>query len=44
MTPTTGFNHMATLTTDMDLTVRFYEETFDAAVTLEVASATTARG
>lgn len=33
---TTGFNHVATLTTDMDLTVRFYEEAFGAAVTFEV--------
>jgi catechol 2,3-dioxygenase-like lactoylglutathione lyase family enzyme len=31
-----GFNHVATLTTDMDLTVRFYEEAFDAVVTFEV--------
>jgi catechol 2,3-dioxygenase-like lactoylglutathione lyase family enzyme len=36
MTLTTGFNHVATLTTDMDLTVRFYEEAFDAAVTFEI--------
>ena len=34
---TAGFNHVATLTTDMDLTVRFYEEAFDAVVTFEVA-------
>jgi len=34
---TTGFNHVATLTTDMDLTVRFYEQAFDAVVTFEVA-------
>jgi catechol 2,3-dioxygenase-like lactoylglutathione lyase family enzyme len=27
---TSGFNHVATLTTSMDLTVRFYEEAFDA--------------
>ena len=33
---TTGFNHVATLTTDMDLTVRFYEEAFDAVVLFEV--------
>ena len=33
---TTGFNHVATLTTDMDLTVRFYERAFDAVVTFEV--------
>ena len=33
---TTGFNHVATLTTDMHRTVRFYEEAFDASVTFEV--------
>lgn len=33
---TNGFNHVATLTTDMDLTVRFYEQAFDAVVTFEV--------
>jgi len=33
----TGFNHVATLTTDMDLTVGFYEQVFDAEVTFEVA-------
>jgi catechol 2,3-dioxygenase-like lactoylglutathione lyase family enzyme len=32
----TGFNHVATLTTDMDHTVTFYEEVFDAVVTFEV--------
>jgi catechol 2,3-dioxygenase-like lactoylglutathione lyase family enzyme len=37
MPVTIGFNHVATLTTDMDLTVRFYEQAFDAAVTHEVA-------
>jgi catechol 2,3-dioxygenase-like lactoylglutathione lyase family enzyme len=37
MTLTAGFNHVATLTTDMDLTVGFYEKAFDATVTLEVA-------
>ncbi len=30
----TGFNHVATLTTDMDRTVGFYERVFDAVVTL----------
>lgn len=30
---TTGFNHVATLTTDMDLTVTFYEQAFGAEVT-----------
>lgn len=34
---TTGFNHVATLTTDMDLTVGFYRQAFDAEVTFEVA-------
>jgi len=34
---TTGFNHVATLTTDMDLTVRFYQQAFDAEVTFEIA-------
>lgn len=29
----TGFNHVATLTTDMDVTVGFYERVFDAVVT-----------
>ena len=33
---TTGFNHVATLTTSMDLTVRFYEEAFGATVTFEL--------
>ena len=36
MTITSGFNHVATLTTDMDLTVGFYEQAFDAVVTLEI--------
>lgn len=36
MPVTTGFNHVATLTTDMDLTVGFYEQAFDAVVTYEV--------
>ena len=36
MALTTGFNHVATLTTDMDLTVRFYEEAFEATVTFEI--------
>ncbi len=37
MALTTGFNHVATLTSDMDLTVRFYEEAFGATVTFEIA-------
>lgn len=32
----TGINHVATLTTDMDRTVGFYEAVFDAVVTHEV--------
>ena len=36
MPMTTGFNHVATLTSDMDLTVHFYEQTFDAVVTFEM--------
>src|SRR4029450_488303 len=36
MPVTIGFNHVATLTTDMDLTVRFYEQAFGAVVTFEV--------
>lgn len=34
---TTGFNHVATLTTDMDRSVGFYEEAFGGVVTFEVA-------
>jgi catechol 2,3-dioxygenase-like lactoylglutathione lyase family enzyme len=37
MPVTTGFNHVATLTTDMDRTIRFYETAFDAEVVFEVA-------
>ncbi len=33
---TTGFNHVATLTTDMNLTVGFYEKAFGGVVTFEV--------
>ena len=33
MPVTVGLNHVATLTTDMDLTVGFYERAFDAVVT-----------
>ena len=33
---TVGFNHVATLTTDMDRTVGFYQAVFDAVVTMEV--------
>lgn len=34
---TTGFNHVATLTTDMARTVRFYEDVFEGVVTHEIA-------
>jgi catechol 2,3-dioxygenase-like lactoylglutathione lyase family enzyme len=34
---TSGLNHVATLTTDMDLTVTFYEQAFGAVVTFEMA-------
>ena len=34
---TTGFNHVATLTTDIDRTVEFYRQAFDADVTFEMA-------
>lgn len=33
---TNGFNHVATLTTDMARTVRFYEEAFGAVVVFEI--------
>ncbi|HEY8526412.1 MAG TPA: VOC family protein [Acidimicrobiales bacterium] len=36
MPTTTGFNHVATLTTDMDRLVAFYQQAFDAEVTYEV--------
>src|SRR5215207_6566570 len=34
---TTGFDHVATLTTDMERTVKFYEDAFDAVTTFEMA-------
>jgi catechol 2,3-dioxygenase-like lactoylglutathione lyase family enzyme len=34
---TNGFNHVATLTTDMDKTIRFYEQAFDGRVVHEIA-------
>ena len=37
MPVTSGFNHVATLTTSMDVTVRFYEEAFGATVTFTMA-------
>jgi catechol 2,3-dioxygenase-like lactoylglutathione lyase family enzyme len=39
MPTTSGFNHIGTLTTDMDLTVGFYEQAFDAVVVGEVPKA-----
>jgi len=33
---TTGFNHVATLTSDMERTVGFYKNAFDASVTFEM--------
>lgn len=36
MTLTTGFNHVATLTTDMERTTRFYADAFGATVTHEI--------
>jgi len=36
MPVTSGFNHVATLTANMDRTVQFYREAFDAQVTFEM--------
>jgi catechol 2,3-dioxygenase-like lactoylglutathione lyase family enzyme len=36
MPVTSGFNHVATLTTDMDRTVQFYRDAFEAEVTFEM--------
>lgn len=36
MPVTSGFNHVATLTSDMDRTVRFYQEAFGAEVTFSM--------
>jgi catechol 2,3-dioxygenase-like lactoylglutathione lyase family enzyme len=33
---TAGFNHVATLTSDMDRTVRFYQDAFEAEVVFEM--------
>jgi catechol 2,3-dioxygenase-like lactoylglutathione lyase family enzyme len=33
---TTGFNHVATLTSDMNRTIHFYETAFDARVVFEI--------
>jgi catechol 2,3-dioxygenase-like lactoylglutathione lyase family enzyme len=35
---TTGFNHVATVTADVDRLVRFYREAFDAEVVFEMAA------
>jgi catechol 2,3-dioxygenase-like lactoylglutathione lyase family enzyme len=35
---TTGFNHVATVTADLDRIVTFYRTVFDAKVTLEIAA------
>ena len=36
MPVTSGFNHVATLTSDMDRTVRFYRDAFEAELVLEM--------
>jgi catechol 2,3-dioxygenase-like lactoylglutathione lyase family enzyme len=36
MPVTSGFNHVATLTSDMDRTVQFYRDAFEAVVTFEM--------
>src|SRR5262245_31959943 len=33
---TTGFNHIATLTADIDRTVKFYQDAFDATISFEM--------
>ena len=38
MPVTTGFNHVATLTTDMDRTVQFYRDAFEAELVFEMAA------
>lgn len=38
MPRTTGFNHVATVTTDLDRIVAFYQDVFDAQVTFEMAA------
>ncbi|RYC02896.1 VOC family protein, partial [Ciceribacter ferrooxidans] len=35
---TTGFNHIATVTPDLDRLVAFYKEAFEAEVTFEMAA------
>lgn len=39
MPVTSGFNHIATCTADLDRTIRFYRDAFDAPVTFEMAAA-----
>ena len=39
MPTTRGFNHVATMTADLDRTVRFYEDAFDAVVVFEMEQA-----
>jgi catechol 2,3-dioxygenase-like lactoylglutathione lyase family enzyme len=34
----TGFNHVATVTSDLDRVVRFYQSVFDAVITFEVTA------
>ena len=36
MTKSTGFDHVATVTADLDRVVSFYQDVFDATVTLEI--------
>ncbi|MEY2523194.1 MAG: hypothetical protein QOJ66_1759 [Ilumatobacteraceae bacterium] len=38
MPVTSGFNHVATLTTDMDRTVQFYRDAFEAELVFEMAA------
>ncbi|MET0145747.1 MAG: VOC family protein [Ilumatobacteraceae bacterium] len=38
MTLTVGFNHVATVTADLDRTKQFYADAFDATVTFEMAA------
>lgn len=35
---TSGFNHVATLTVDLDRLIGFYQDVFDAEVTFEMAA------
>jgi catechol 2,3-dioxygenase-like lactoylglutathione lyase family enzyme len=38
MAVTSGFNHIATVTSDLDRTKRFYADAFDASVSFEMAA------